>query len=170
MARKPRSDRDVLTAKQRVFVEALARGASQREAATEAGSTSPDVMAFKWLKLAKVQVYLGELTREASRAAAKSRTTTVRDLTRARVLLWEMAEGERPAEFLTGPDDLVKVKRFKPHAALATLVELDKPAEGHVVNVQLNQLPPDFVMTAYRKLVTGTNGNGNGHHPPEEAP
>lgn len=156
-----------LTPKQLLFAQGIAAGKTQRQAAIDAGSTQPDVLGSRWLKMVKVKEHIALLTKDATRALERKANGQRRDLTRALEMLWEEAEETRPAEFSKDAEGQVKYQRFKPQAARMALLEFYQPKgdqPGSVTNV-LNVLSPALAAQVYKALVSGSNGNGHHEEP-----
>jgi hypothetical protein len=90
----------------------MAAGKTQRQAAQDAGSTTPDVTGNGWLKTPKVQKYLAALTQEAVAKANRKTRGTVATLTDAIIVTSDIMRGNL-GRFLTedGDVDLPRIRR-----------------------------------------------------------
>jgi hypothetical protein len=157
-----------LTKAQRVFAEGVAAGKTQRQAATDAGSKSPDYLGTRWSKSVKVQKYLKALTQAAITKADKATNGTVRNLAKVVEHLWEEAEETRPAEIVKGYDEsgayVPKLARFRPQAARIALLDYYTPKkDAPTINNNMIVLPPEMAVELFTRRLKGTLPPTNGH-------
>jgi hypothetical protein len=90
----------------------MAAGKTQRQAAKDAGSTTPDVTGNGWLKTPKVQKYLAALTQEAIAKANKKTRGTVATLTDAIIVTSDIMRGNL-GRFITeqGDVDIARIRK-----------------------------------------------------------
>lgn len=101
-AQAPAGGERPITDMQKKFCEYLAAGKNQTEAIVLAGSKAkkPEVLASKWVRLAKVQAYLRSLPQQ--QRAESERQTRIADAQERQEILTRILRGEDRATFVLG--------------------------------------------------------------------